>query len=37
VIHADQGGQLDGGTDLLYALAHRRVGRMLVIVDESTG
>jgi hypothetical protein len=36
VIHADQRGQLDGRADLLHALAHRRVGRMLVIVDEAT-
>jgi len=37
VIHADQRGQLDGGADLLNALAHRRVGGMLVIVDKATG
>jgi hypothetical protein len=37
VIHADQRRQLDGGADLLHALAHRRVGGMLVIVDEATG
>jgi hypothetical protein len=37
VIHADQRRQLDGGADLLHALAYRRVGGILVIVDKPTG
>jgi len=36
VIDADQRRELDRGADLLHALAHRRVGGMLVSVDEAT-
>jgi hypothetical protein len=34
VIHADQRRQLDGRVDLLHALPYRRIGWVLVIVDE---
>jgi hypothetical protein len=37
VVNADQRGQLDGRADLLHALAHSRLGGMLVIVDEPSG
>jgi hypothetical protein len=37
VIHADQRCQLDCGADLLHALAHGRVGGMLVVVDKAAG
>jgi hypothetical protein len=37
VVHAEQRCQLDGGVDLLQAFAYRRVGRMLVVIDESAG
>jgi len=37
VIHADQRRQLDGRADLFHALPHRRVGRVLVIVDKPAG
>jgi len=37
VIHAEKRGQLDGGADLLQAFAYRRVGWMLVVIDESAG
>jgi len=37
VVDADQRGQLDGGADLLQTFAPRCIGRVLVVVDESTG
>jgi len=37
VIDADQRGQLDGGADLLETFAPRGIGRVLVVVDKSTG
>jgi hypothetical protein len=37
VIHAEKTGELDARAQLLEAFAHRRVGRMLVVVDETAG
>jgi hypothetical protein len=37
VIHADQRRHLDGRADLLHAFPHRRIGRVLVVVDEPAG
>ncbi len=37
VIHADERGDLNRGADLLEAFAHRRIGGMLVVVDEPPG
>jgi hypothetical protein len=36
VIHADQTGDVDRCVDLLHALARRRAGRSLVVIDEPT-
>jgi hypothetical protein len=37
VVHAQESGELDLGVDLLAALAHRRAGGVLVVVDEAAG
>jgi hypothetical protein len=37
VIDANERCQLDGGADLLHAFANRRIGRVLVVVDEPAG
>jgi len=37
VIDTDQRRELDGHADLFHAFTHRRVGRMLVVVDEPAG